>query len=367
MLKRIHISGYRSLLDLSCDLTEMTVISGENGVGKSNFYKALLLVKALAEGNFAQALANEGGMVSALWAGERKRHETKTISIRVEHSDFTYYAKIGLIPSSPTDPSFFKTDPDIKDEKVSIQLKNSQRTVAKRSGNQLMLSENTQGMEHFEFSLLSNESILSQVKDPSRYPFLCLVRSTILEWRFFHEFDTSQHSILRHPQVSYYSPFLNDDGSNLLGALQSIVESGNEYRLSEFFTRAFPDLQFSIEAEQNYFRLEVFRHDLSRPLTAIELSDGTLRFLCLLAALLSPHQPHLLVFNEPEMSLNSRIYPVLAQLLSESQAQLLVVSHDQKLAGHLSQAGASSIQLMLQSGATIHTEHAGSHKVWSFD
>jgi predicted ATPase len=70
MLRRIHITGYRSLLDLRLSLRRVNVITGGNGVGKSNVYRALALMQKLAEGGFAQALADEGGMPSVLWGGD---------------------------------------------------------------------------------------------------------------------------------------------------------------------------------------------------------------------------------------------------------------------------------------------------------
>ncbi len=367
MLQRIHISGYRSLLDLDCTLADSTVIAGKNGVGKSNFYKALLLVKALANGTFSEAIAREGGMLSALWAGYRKNHEKKTISILIEHSEFTYTVEIGLIPRSPTDPTLFRTDPDIKHERVSIHLPGGNRVIAKRTGTSLMLSEETKSMAAYDFPILANESLLSQVKNPAKFPFLSLVRETILEWRFFHEFDTSSHSILRKSQVSYYSPFLNDNGSNLLSALQTIIESNNEKKLQSYFQDAFPQQRINIEGTQNEFYLEIHQNGLKRPLRASEVSDGTLRFLCLLAALLSPHSPGLLIFNEPEMSLNKDVYSVLSSLLTSTESQLIVVSHDQYLADQLTDANARSIQLITKEGATIHQSHLGAKKVWDFE
>src|SRR5690349_9342549 len=65
----ISISRYRSLYDLSFDASRLTVVTGGNGVGKTNVYRALELLHAAAHGRLAHTLAREGGMPSALWAG----------------------------------------------------------------------------------------------------------------------------------------------------------------------------------------------------------------------------------------------------------------------------------------------------------
>ncbi|MDH3475673.1 MAG: AAA family ATPase, partial [Rhodospirillales bacterium] len=68
-IEEIRISGYRSLRDLRLRLWQLTVFTGPNGCGKSNLYRALVIMAAAARGDLARALAEEGGMPSALWAG----------------------------------------------------------------------------------------------------------------------------------------------------------------------------------------------------------------------------------------------------------------------------------------------------------
>ena len=75
MLRSLHFQGYRSLRDFRMKLGRVTVVTGENGVGKSNAYRALEMVQRMAQGRFAAAVADEGGLPSMLWAGgtEEKR------------------------------------------------------------------------------------------------------------------------------------------------------------------------------------------------------------------------------------------------------------------------------------------------------
>jgi predicted ATPase len=96
---------------------------------------------------------------------------------------------------------------------------------------------------------------------------------------------------------------------------------------------AFPGTRVSVSNVDGRFEVEVRQHGLLRPLKAAELSDGTLRYLLLIAALLTPRPPALLVLNEPETSLHPDLLPALARLISQAarRSQVLVVSHASRL------------------------------------
>jgi predicted ATPase len=85
-IHEIHIAGYRSLVNLRLLLGQLTVVHGQNGTGKSNIYKALRLLSRLAEGQFAKAVAEEGGMNSLLWAGNDYNKSMTTVTAGVQHT-----------------------------------------------------------------------------------------------------------------------------------------------------------------------------------------------------------------------------------------------------------------------------------------
>jgi predicted ATPase len=102
------------------------------------------------------------------------------------------------------------------------------------------------------------------------------------------------------------------------------------------------------------FDLELSGYGLLRPLSAAELSDGTLRYLLLVAALLSPRPPSLMVLNEPETSLYGDLLPALARLIARAseQTQIVVVTHAQRLVEALKRIGAEPLCLVKDMGAT---------------
>ena len=65
MINTLHIQNYRSIRDMSLELEQLNIVFGPNGTGKSNIYKAIHLMHSAAQGQFSQALANEGGILNA--------------------------------------------------------------------------------------------------------------------------------------------------------------------------------------------------------------------------------------------------------------------------------------------------------------
>jgi predicted ATPase len=103
------------------------------------------------------------------------------------------------------------------------------------------------------------------------------------------------------------------------------------------------------------------QHGLLRPLKAAELSDGTLRYLLWVAALLTPRPPGLLVLNEPETSLHPDLLPALARLIASTaeRSQVLVVSHASRLIAALEEhPECHAITLEKELGATKVSEEA---------
>ena len=119
----------------------------------------------------------------------------------------------------------------------------------------------------------------------------------------------------------------------MAAALETILEIRPDEALATAVQDAFPGSRILVEAQNGRFELQLRQHGLLRPLTAAELSDGTLRYLLWVAALLSPRPPQLMVLNEPETSLHPDLLPALARLIlaAAEQTQVIVVSHAAQL------------------------------------
>jgi predicted ATPase len=137
---------------------------------------------------------------------------------------------------------------------------------------------------------------------------------------------------------------LGSDGSDLAAAVETVREIGSAAELDGAIKDAFPGSAVQIRNTDGYFELEMTHHGLLRPLKAAELSDGTLRYLLLIAALLSPRPPSLMILNEPETSLHPDLLPPLARLIAQAskRSQIIVVSHASDLLSAL--GGATEVR-----------------------
>jgi predicted ATPase len=371
MLRTIHFQGYRSLRDFRLKLGRVTLVTGENGVGKSNVYRALGLMRKMAEGRFAAAVAEEGGLPSLLWAGELKKNEPRRMRWEIEHEVFHLEMECGMIPAAPGDPTQFKTDPDIKLETLRIGGKDG-KIMAKRKGPAIDLRGLDGKMAQLPLPVHATESMLSEVRDGASYPALMAARETLLAWRFYHHFATDARSPLRQTSVGFWSPVLDGDGANLAANLQTLVECQRADELDALFETAFPDCQWSPVDDMGKFQLRLLRPGLKRWLDASELSDGTLRFFCLCAALMTTKPPPLLILNEPEASLHADLINPLAELIAKasSASQIIVVSHSKPLVDAISaHCEAKVVDLVSFEGQTEDREkrQGGTKRVWCFE
>lgn len=346
MLQTLAVAGYRSLFDLTLPMGQLNLVTGDNGSGKSNLYRALRLLAATARDGVGSALAEEGGLESALWAGpERISRRMMTgevplqgtlrsmpVSLRLGFATdaFGYAIDVGLpVPSQ----SLFDHDPQIKCESVwagpfrrdsTVLLERRAGAVRVRAG---------RGWDVLEDKLASFDSVFSQLVDPQRMPELFMLREYIRQWRFHHQFRSDAGAPARQPCMGIRTPVLSDDGHDLAAAWQTIIEIGDDTGLKASLCDAFPGAHVQIDANEGRLSLRFHQPGLLRPLAAAELSDGTLRYLLLLAALHTPRPPPLLVLNEPETSLHPDLLPALARLIigASARSQLWVVSHASRL------------------------------------
>jgi predicted ATPase len=198
------------------------------------------------------------------------------------------------------------------------------------------------------------DSMLSEVADPRRTPELFSLREQIRSWRFYDHFRTDSAAPARMPQIGTHTPVLGHDGSDLAAALQTIREIGDPQALDAAVSDAFPGASITIENRDGRFEISMQQHGLLRDLKALELSDGTLRYLLWIAALLSPRPPQLLVLNEPETSLHPDLLPALARLIAQAaqHSQVLVVSHARRLIAALEEQRCATLALEKELGET---------------
>ncbi len=329
MIRTLAVSNYRSLRELVLPLSQLNLVTGPNGSGKSNLYRALRLLAEIAQGRVIPTLAREGGLPSTLWAGPQSfakavlrgeydvegtvRKQVTALRLGLVAEDFGYAIDLGLPRQGPKSPSAFRLDPEIKIECVwtGAQLRPSS-TLVERKG-PVVRSRNGKDWVIVTPNLASFDSMMTHCADPQSTPELLMLRERIRKWRFYDQFRVDADSPARQPQIGTHTPILGHDGGDAAAALQTIREIGDREALDRSVEDAFPGSRIEIDVQDGRFEILMHQHGLLRPLKAAELSDGTLRYLLWLAALLTPRPPELLVLNEPENSLHPDLLPPLAR------------------------------------------------------
>lgn len=370
-LAELSVSGYRSVRRIRLKLRRINVITGPSGCGKSNLYNAVLLLAKAAVGDFARAIAEQGGMPSVLWAGVQKRFgkrpEPRRVVLSLKTDQFGFELQCGLPENGPSQerrsqknimapPSQFLLDPEMKSESAWMTTARGGRVVLLERDGALATLRNAAGrMSACPPLLHQAESVLSQIHEPHLYPDLWRLRSEMLRWRFYHCFRTDPGAPLRHPRLGVMTPVLAGDGADLAAALQTIVEIGDAGALREAVACAFRGTRIEVASDCGRFRVMMHLPGIPRPLEANELSDGTLRYLCLIAALLSPRPPLLLGLSEPETGIHPDLVPVLARMMANAarHSQLWITTRSPALAEKIAEfSGDDPIRLAMTDGET---------------
>jgi predicted ATPase len=364
VISTLAVFGYRSLRDVTVGLGRLTVVTGTNGSGKSSLYRALRLLADCATGRVVASLAREGGLQSALWAGPqtlggvRRGHPVEgtrrsgPVSLGLGYASagsdqepgLGYLLDLGL--PVPQGSSAFDRDPQVKRELVfSGTVARPGAVLVQRRG-PAVSTRDGHGWVELASGVSPAASMMTEIADPVRAPEVLEVREEIRGWRFYDGFRTDPEAPARRPQVGTRTDVLSDDGHDLAAAVQTIVEVGDVAGLQDGVADAFDGARVEVLWDGGLCEVAVRQPGMLRPLRAAELSDGTLRYLLLVAALHTPRPPRLMVLNEPETSLHPDLVPALSRLVAQAarHTQVLVVTHSRPLVDALGAAGPDTLR-----------------------
>lgn len=316
-IDKVTIKGFKSLREIvDLELRMVNIIVGANGAGKSNFIQLFRMIQAMLKKNFQSYITEHGGADSFLHNG---RKLTKEIFAEFKFGDNSY--RFSLLPTS--------------NENFSI-------SEYRRYSN---CNWNVNGV-----GLL--ESLLKDYKDEGSSVYLgargigFYIYKAISQWMVYHFHDTGDSAPMRLSEIVEDNVYLRGDAANLAPFLLGLRDDGPDGK------RAYAEIVNAIRLVMPFFDDFILNPKNFGPATKVSLtwrqkgsdypfqpyhlSDGSIRFICLAAALLQPNPPSTIIIDEPELGLHPRAIAILAELIkiASSRTQVIVATQSPLLIDH---------------------------------
>lgn len=295
-LDTLRIEGFQSIQNLpQLELGNINVLIGPNGAGKSNFVNYFRMVRALINGSLQTWIAQAGGADRVLSFGVK------------ETAQLTTTMKFG---------------------------QNGYRFILKPTDNDALIFHNEEAYYHnpnypnpYRVPLGAGHSeanLMVMGKDVTKY-----CHHAIAGWQVYHFHDTSRTSGVKRYTPLHHQDELDEDAANLADFLYSIkVAYPDEYdylrRIIQRVVPGFDDFVLNPIARTHpdnlEIRLEWKMRGNNYPLWPTQLSDGSIRFICLATALLQPKPPTTIIIDEPELGLHPSALGLLGGLIRRASA-----------------------------------------------
>jgi len=332
---KLRVEGYRSLVDIALPLHPLNVMIGPNGSGKTSFLDIFQLLRDATQEKLSEALEKQGGLNAVLpHIPNGPDHLKVELTIDVESG-------------KSQEPMYYRFQLTPRDVGYLIQL---EELVWQHDPSALQpfryIDAHADDVRYFDLDLRKGfvrpswdyhhtELALAQI--PRMYTEPEALRNMLSRTRFFSFLDVSPRSVVRLAQALTPTTTPGGNGENLYSALYNLraANIAAYQRIEEVLRLGFPGfrrLEFPVVGA-GQVALVWYEDDLTEPLYASQLSEGTLRFLWLSTVLLSPQISPMTLIDEPEVSLHPELLKLLAELLQDASArgQLIVATHSADL------------------------------------
>ena len=358
LLERIQL---KNLLSFGPDTEEfelrpLNVLIGPNGSGKSNFIEAIGLLQA-APTDLARPMRTGRGVADWIWQGEPQADSARIEAVvnPTGQQALRYSVEFGkrdkrfavieerLEPADPHDPTMYF---EIREGKARLRI-----------GGKPSQTGRTSDALYKPYSIETSKSVLTQLKDPDHYAELTCLGQHLRCISLHREWTFGRNNIVRSLQMADLpTTNLAEDNSNLGLVLNRLSRN---YRVRARMVEALRDLykeasDFQVYIESNTVEVLIQEREGVATIPATRLSDGTIRYLSLLAILCDPNPPPLVCIEEPEVGLHPDILPGLAELLVEAseRCQLVVTTHSDVLVDSLTDNPESIVVCEKENGQT---------------
>ena len=342
MINSIRLSNFLSFGNDSEEilLNPLNIVIGTNGSGKSNFLEAFDLLRC-APSDITKPIREGGGVSDWLYKGDNKQSNA-AIDVVVKNSlpnpkynELRYAIEFNAVGQQfeIVDEKIVSKQPDYGETSPYIfyDYVNGRPT--------LNILDDANGYKSRKLQredIDITQSILVQKRDAIHYPEITQLAQDFSKIKMYREWNFGRYTPARLPQkADLPNKYLEPDCGNLGLVLNQIRMNPPSKRTLlkelQFFYADVEDYDVSIVS--NTVQIVFHERGLNSSVPATRLSDGTLRFLCLLAILCHPSPPPLICIEEPELGLHPDVLPNLAKLLRDAseRSQLIVTTHSEML------------------------------------
>lgn len=381
MIKSIHLKNFFSFKDQKIEFNPTNFLIGINGAGKSNLIKAFRLLKAtLTEGELEELIINRWGGFDAIYFKGTEEEETPSFTILYEFD----HEILGDYGYKFQESVYYK----IQVKKVAgaqnytIREKFGNK-AGWQSGYQYFIVSNGKGLaregeitsqQHtvkYNLDTLS-DSMLSQLKDSDRYPQISTIRKAIADIAIYNYFNTTESSPIRKPAAPTSTTKLVADGSNLPQLLNWInINHKKDYKAIRNSLNAINPNITDIDFHPLNTNIELLLEEeaLNSSVHVAHVSDGTLRFLCLMAIIHNPKRGRFVCIDEPEVGLHPDMICEIMEAMEEASetTQFLISTHNELVLNQTTIDNVIVCEKDEENATCIKTFRTEEYKEWAAD
>jgi predicted ATPase len=381
-LQSIRLSGFLSFPPDSptIELGPLNVLIGPNGSGKSNLLEAFELLRATPTG-LAAFLRAGGTALEWVWKGQPAASDAAIDIVEEGRLPWDSEKLHYFLRFTSFEQRMFVLNEGIEDfndssrtaENVQVYYSNqkgrqeiSVAEVTKNGSSREPMRYTPRQLE--EGSLRYDESVLSQFKDSLSYPQITWLGREFARIQTFRNWTFGRAAPLRRPQPGDLPiDSLLDNSDNLGLVLNELQISGVNSEFNRLLSRFLPRYdRFSTRIQGNTVQFFLHEKGLGTPVPATRLSDGTIRFMAILAVLLSPSPPPLVTIEEPELGLHPDAVGLLADIMVEasSRMQIVATTHSDAFISALTDNAGSVLVCENLCGTTLERIDPAKLKFW---
>ena len=359
------------------ELEPLNILIGQNASGKSNLIQAVELLRAAPNG-LPSFFRQGGGVAEWLYKGGMDLPAAEVAAAvdypasqdQLEHFlSFTVNGQQLQIVDEAVNSATGSKRPEIP--AIYYNYGHGEPAVAVRL-NAVSRNENTPtprwGKQPIT-GIKPDASILSQRTDPDVYPQFNYLAEHYRAIKVYRNFNFDGPNSMRRPQqADLPTDFLEEDGRNLSLVLSRLQHQGLMETISEKLRAVYEDVErISVNLDGGTVQTYIYERGMSSPIPAARLSDGTLRYLCLLTILYHPIPPPLICLEEPEIGLHPDLISGLAKMLKEAsqRTQIIVTTHSDLLVSKFSDTPEAVVVCeRTPTGTTLKRLEAAALETW---